>query len=287
MVNRDLKIVECPRDAMQGVHSFIPTEQKINYINALLDVGFDTIDVGSFVSPKVIPQLKDTSKYLDQIKWKQSDSKLLTIVANVRGARLAESFDQVDYMGFPFSISPTFQLRNTNKTIAQSYEEVQNIQEICLRSNKELIVYLSMGFGNPYGEEWNTDIVEHWVEQLDALGIKVLSLSDTIGTSTPEAISQLFSHLIPAYPHIEMGAHLHTHAHNWKEKIDAAWTHGCKRIDTAIKGFGGCPMAEDVLVGNMPTENLLTYCAEHKIETGLNTLAFESAYNESLKTFPS
>ncbi len=286
MVARDLKIVECPRDAMQGIHSFIPTEQKIAFINSLLKVGFDTIDVGSFVSPKVIPQLRDTAEYLDKIDLSQTDTKLLTIVANTRGALQAETFEQVDYMGFPFSISPTFQLRNTNKTMEESYDEVKRMNDICLRSNKELVVYLSMGFGNPYGEEWNTEIVAHWVEQMDKIGIKILSLSDTIGTSTPETITELFSHLIPAYPHIEMGAHLHTHPHNWKEKIDAAWKNGCRRIDTAVKGFGGCPMAEDVLVGNMPTENLLTYCAEHKIESGLNTLAFESAYNEALKTFP-
>lgn len=282
----ELKIIECPRDAMQGLHDFIPTERKIDYINALLRVGYDTLDVGSFVSPKVIPQLADTAEYLDKIDFTNSSTKLLTIVANERGALMAEKFDQIDYLGFPFSISETFQKRNTNKTIAESFEVVKAIQEICLRSNKELVIYISMGFGNPYGEEWNVEIVENWVQKMSEIGIKIISLSDTIGTSNPETIKYLFSKLIPAYPTIEIGAHLHTHAHNWKEKIEAAYDNGCRRIDTAIKGFGGCPLAKDDLVGNMPTENLLTYCAEKKIATGLNALAFESAYNEAIKTFP-
>ncbi len=280
-----VKIIECPRDAMQGLKDFIPTEKKIQYIQALLRVGFDTIDFGSFVSAKVIPQMQDTAEVLQSLDLSQTQSKLLAIVASSRGAEDAAQHQAIDYLGFPFSISENFQMRNTHKTIAESVVALQEILEIAQKNNKEVVTYLSMGFGNPYGDPWNVDIVGEWSERLAQMGVKIISLSDTIGSSTPEVIDYLFSNLIPQYPHIEFGAHLHTTPNKWFEKLEAAYQAGCRRFDGAIQGFGGCPMAKDDLVGNMPTEKLLSYFTSKKVDANLNALSFESAYNEASKIF--
>lgn len=280
-----MKIIECPRDAMQGLHDFIPTQKKISYINQLLKVGFDSIDFGSFVSPKAIPQLADTTEVLANLDLSSTHSKLLAIVANTRGAEQAVSHQAIRYIGFPFSISETFQLRNTNSTIAQSLDTVKQMQELCVKNNKELVVYISMGFGNPYGDPWNTEIAEKWVSEMDTLGVKILSLSDTIGIANPESISYLFNSLIPRFPHIEFGAHLHTTPTTWREKVEAAHNSGCKRFDGAIKGFGGCPMAADELTGNMPTENLIGYFEEKGINLGLNNAEFTQSMIASVDVF--
>lgn len=281
---KPVKIIECPRDAMQGIKMFIPTAQKVQFIQSLLRVGFDTIDFGSFVSPKAIPQMADTAEVLAKLDLSNTQSKLLAIVANVRGANDASQYKQIDYLGFPFSISENFQMRNTHKTIAQSVVVLEEILNIANKANKEVVAYLSMGFGNPYGDPWNVEIVANWTERLSNMGVKILSLSDTIGSSTPETISYLFSNLIPAYPDIEFGAHLHTTPSSWFEKVDAAFESGCRRFDGAIQGFGGCPMAKDELTGNMPTEKLLSYFTTKKLNN-LNALSFESAYNEATKIF--
>ncbi len=254
-----MKIIECPRDAMQGVVKFIPTSKKIDYINKLLKIGFDTIDFGSFVSPKAIPQLKDTEQVLNGLDLTQSSSKLLSIVANKRGATQACSYDQIDYLGFPLSVSEEFQKRNTNKTISQAINVIEEIQNLSLKFNKELVVYLSMAFGNPYNEIYHPEIVAKLTEKLNNLGVKIIALSDTIGVSEPNNIAPLFSLLINEYSNIEFGAHFHTNPNNWKEKIDAALENGCNRFDSALKGYGGCPMANDKLVGNVATENLVKY----------------------------
>jgi hydroxymethylglutaryl-CoA lyase len=272
-----LKIIECPRDAMQGLHQFVPTELKARYINALLKVGFDTIDFGSFVSPKSIPQMADTADVMKLLDMATTPSKLLAIVANKRGAIDAVQFDEIAYLGYPFSVSETFQLRNTNATIEESLSRVAEIQDLCMASNRKMVVYLSMGFGNPYGDPWNVDIVQQWVNHLAEMDIKIMALSDTIGVSNPENITYLFSNLIPPYPDVEFGAHLHTQPHNWREKVEAAYKSGCRRFDAAMKGYGGCPMAKDELTGNMPTENMLSYFNEVKAETGLNKEAFLDA----------
>lgn len=282
---KSIKIIECPRDAMQGIKTFIPTEQKVKYLQALLRVGFDTIDFGSFVSPKAIPQMQDTAKVLAQLDLSATNSKLLAIIANTQGALLAAQHKEIAYLGFPFSISENFQMRNTHKTIAESLVTLQEILEIADQSNKEVVTYISMGFGNPYGDPWNVEIVGEWTEKLATMGVKILSLSDTVGSSTPEVIEYLFSNLIPKYPHIEFGAHLHTTPDKWFEKIDAAYKAGCKRFDGAIQGFGGCPMAKDDLTGNMPTEKLLSYFTTQKESTGTSPMSFESAYNEASKLF--
>lgn len=281
-----LKLIECPRDAMQGIHQFIPTESKVAYLNALLKVGFDTIDFGSFVSDKAIPQLRDTEEVLEQLDLENKKSKLLAIIANERGAKSAVKWEAIDYLGFPFSVSEVFQQRNTNKTIAESEKLVEALLEICANSGKELVVYVSMGFGNPYGEPWSVSIVERWCERLADKGVKILSLSDTIGTSNPESISYLFNKLIKSLPQVEFGAHLHTTPDTWHEKVISAYDSGCRRFDGAIKGYGGCPMADDDLVGNMPMEKLISFAQEHKINSGINPLYFESAYNQALDTFP-
>lgn len=280
-----VKIIECPRDAMQGLHDFIPTETKIRYINKLLQVGFDTLDFGSFVSPKAIPQMRDTAEVLAGLDLAAAKSKLLAIVANVRGAQDAMQHDAIKYIGFPFSISETFQQRNTNSSITDSLENVKQMQELCVTNNKELVIYISMGFGNPYGDEWNVEIVQHWVREMDRIGIRILSLSDTVGIANPESISYLFSNLIPAFPHIEFGAHLHTTPTTWYEKVDAAYQNGCMRFDGAMKGFGGCPMASDKLTGNMPTENMLAYFEGKGIDTGLDKTAFNLAMLEANSVF--
>jgi hydroxymethylglutaryl-CoA lyase len=280
-----IKIIECPRDAMQGIKAFIPTERKITYIQSLLRVGFDTIDFGSFVSPKAIPQMQDTAQVLAGLDLSATTSKLLAIIANTQGAQAAAQHSEIRYLGYPFSISENFQMRNTHKTIAESIVTLQEILNIADAAGKEVVAYLSMGFGNPYGDPWNVEIVGEWTEKLSAMGVKILSLSDTIGSSTPEVIDYLFANLIPKYPHIEFGAHLHTVPTQWHEKVDAAYKAGCRRFDGAIQGFGGCPMAKDELTGNMPTEKMLSYFTTAKAETGLNSLSFESAYNEATKVF--
>jgi hydroxymethylglutaryl-CoA lyase len=269
---------------MQGIKDFIPTEKKVQYIQSLLRVGFDTIDFGSFVSPKAIPQMADTAEVLSKLDLSKTESKLLAIIANTRGAKDAAQHAQIDYLGFPFSISENFQMRNTHKTIAESVVTLNEILEIADASYKKVVVYISMGFGNPYGDPWNVEIVGEWTEKLSKMGVKILSLSDTIGTSDPENIQYLFSNLIPKYPHIEFGAHLHTTPSTWFEKIDAAYNSGCRRFDGAIQGFGGCPMAKDELTGNMPTEKLLSYFTQKKAHK-LNAMSFESAYNEATKIF--
>ena len=283
-MQKPVKIIECPRDAMQGIKAFIPTEKKVQYIQSLLRVGFDTIDVGSFVSPKAIPQMVDTSQVLEQLDLSKTTSKLLAIIANTRGAIDACQEGVIDYLGYPFSISENFQMRNTHKTIAESVVTLSEILEHADKASKEVVVYISMGFGNPYGDPWNVDIVGEWTEKLANMGVKILSLSDTVGTSDPESINYLFSNLIPKYPEIEFGAHLHTTPTSWFEKVDAAYKAGCYRFDGAIQGFGGCPMAKDELTGNMPTEKLLSYFTSQK-NNNLNALSFESAYNEASKIF--
>ena len=280
-----VKIIECPRDAMQGIKTFIPTANKVTYIQSLLRVGFDTIDFGSFVSSKAIPQMQDTADVLAQLDLSQTRSKLLAIIANTQGAEAACTFSEIEYLGFPFSISENFQMRNTHKTISQSLVSLQEILNLADAKNKQVVAYLSMGFGNPYGDPWNTEIVGEWTEKLATMGVKIVSLSDTIGSSTPEIISYLFSNLIPSYPSIEFGAHLHTTPDSWFEKIDAAFHAGCRRFDGAIQGFGGCPMATNHLTGNMPTEKLLSYFTAQKATTNLSPMSFESAYNEASKIF--
>ena len=280
-----IKIIECPRDAMQGIKTFIPTDRKVAYLQSLLRVGFDTIDFGSFVSPKAIPQMQDTAEVLAQLDLSKTQSKLLAIIANTHGALAASQYEPIQYLGFPFSISENFQMRNTHKTIAESVITLQEIIQIAHKTNKEVVVYLSMGFGNPYGDPWNVEIVSEWTEKLSTMGVKIISLSDTVGSSTPDVIQYLFSHLIPKYKNIEFGAHLHTTPDKWFEKIEAAYSSGCRRFDGAIQGFGGCPMAKDVLTGNMPTEKLVSYFTVKKENTNISAMSFESAYNEASKVF--
>ena len=286
-MSEKVKVIECPRDAMQGIKAFIPTEEKVRYIQSLLGCGFDTIDFGSFVSPKAIPQMVDTAEVLSQLDLSDTTSKLLAIVANVRGANNAAEHKEIQYLGYPFSISENFQMRNTHKTIAQSVETLQEILNIADASGKEVVTYISMGFGNPYGDPWSVEVVGEWTEKLAKMGARILSLSDTVGTSTPEVIDYLFSNLIPKYPEIEFGAHLHTTPAKWHEKVHAAYEAGCRRFDGAIQGFGGCPMAKDELTGNMPTEKMLSYFNSEKIETGVNWLVFEAAHNNASDLFSS
>ncbi|MBT4919514.1 MAG: hydroxymethylglutaryl-CoA lyase [Flavobacteriaceae bacterium] len=282
---QNVKIIECPRDAMQGIKDWIPTAEKAQFIQSLLSCGFDTIDFGSFVSPRAIPQMRDTAELLSALDLSKSKSKLLSIVANVRGAQDAVRFTEIDYLGYPFSISENFQMRNTHKTINQSLDQLNEILNIADSNNKVVVAYLSMGFGNPYGDPWNLEIVAEWTEKLASMGVRIISLSDTIGSSTPDTITYLFSELISKYPTIEFGAHLHTTKDKWHEKIDSAFHAGCKRFDGAIQGFGGCPMAKDELTGNMPTEKLLSYFTAKKIPTRIHPMSFESAYNRASKIF--
>ncbi len=282
---KKVTLIECPRDAMQGLHDFIPTQQKIEYINTILACGFDTVDFGSFVSPKAIPQLRDTAEVLDGLN--DSDSKLLAIVANERGANDAAAFERINYLGYPFSVSEEFQKRNTNSTIDESFQRVERIQEIAKKSNKELVLYLSMGFGNPYGEEWHPDIVTAWCEKLyTKLDVKIQALSDTIGSGTPEIVASLFETVIPSLTNVEFGAHLHTIPENAKFLVDAAFNAGCRRFDGAIKGFGGCPMAADDLTGNMPTEKMLEWFVDNEIKTRIDLELFNTALNKALTVFP-
>ncbi len=281
-----IRLVECPRDAMQGLHDFIPTDKKVAYINQLLKVGFDTIDFGSFVSPKAIPQMSDTADVLAQLNLSETNSKLLAIIGNVRGAEDAVKHKQITYLGFPFSISETFQQRNINSSITESVERVKEIKQLCDDNGKKLMIYISMGFGNPYGDPWSAEVAAEWVEKLVAMDIKYVSLADTIGIANPESITYLFSHLIPKFPGVDFGAHLHTTPDAWLEKIDAAYKSGCTRFDGAIKGFGGCPMAADDLTGNMPTENIIQYFDHQKVSMGINKYEFRESVRKALVTFP-
>ena len=281
-----IKLIECPRDAMQGLPDFIATETKAAYINQLLRVGFDTIDFGSFVSPKAIPQMADTAQVLERLELDHTDTRLLAIVANERGANDASAFEQIAYLGYPFSVSETFQLRNTNATIEESLDRVKNIQDICVKHNKKLVVYISMGFGNPYGDDWNVEIVEKWTERLSGLGIGIFSLSDTIGVATPASIQYLFSNLIPRFPDIEFGAHLHTEPRKWREKVEAAYSNGCRRFDSAMRGFGGCPMAKDDLTGNMATENIIAFLDDAGMDHQLDREALLRSIEMAGEVFP-
>lgn len=277
-----MKIIECPRDAMQGYKKFIPTEKKIKYINQLLKVGFDTIDFGSFVSPQAVPQLRDTADVLNGLDLGFNSSKLLAIIANYRGANEACHFEHIDYLGFPLSVSEEFQKRNTNKSISQALQLLEKVQVLCLKKKKELVVYLSMAFGNPYAENYHPEIVASLIKNLNDLEIKTVALSDTIGVSDPDNITLLFKTLIKEYPSIEFGAHFHTTIENWREKIESAYDSGCKRFDGALQGYGGCPMAKDKLVGNMPTEKLITYFPQ---DLGLDENELNKALNLSHSIF--
>lgn len=272
-----IQLTECPRDAMQGIHEFIPTETKIKYINQVLKVGFDTVDFGSFVSPKAIPQMADTAKVLKGLDLSETKSKLLAIVANERGANDACQFDEIFYLGFPFSISDTFQQRNTNASIQESFERVKNIQNLCLKHQKALLIYISMGFGNPYGDEYNADIVAKWVGKLSEIEIKNIAFADTVGVSNPENIKLLYDEVVPNFPEIDFGIHLHSNPISATEKINAAYNLGCKKFDSAILGIGGCPMAKDELVGNLATETLLDFLKNKHENLNIDLDEFEKA----------
>lgn len=287
LLDLPMKIIECPRDAMQGLSEFIPTEQKIKYINQLLEVGFDTIDFGSFVSPKAIPQLKDTAEVLAQLNWATSKSKLLAIVANTRGAKDASKLEGITYLGFPLSISETFQQRNTNKSIGEALNDVAAIQEICQQSGKQLVCYISMGFGNPYGDLYDADVVRKFVEILIALDVRIVSLADTIGVSNPESITSLFSSLAQEFTSIELGAHLHSNPKTAWQKVEAAYKAGCKRFDGALRGYGGCPMADDDLVGNLATETILSYLSDQSDSPELQMDALTKSMKMADEIFPS
>lgn len=281
----EIKLIECPRDAIQGWKHFIPTEKKIEYINSLLQVGFDTIDFGSFVSPKAIPQMADTKEVVAKLKVESSKSKLLAIVANLRGAEEAVGYEKITYLGFPFSVSPTFQQRNANSTMEESLSRVEEIQDLCLKNNKQLVIYLSMGFGNPYGDEYNMEILLKWANEMVKREIEIISLADTVGIATPQQISFALNALIPKYPDTMIGVHLHSTPTNWKEKLEAAVNAGCQRFDGALKGIGGCPMAQDDLVGNMSTELIISYMEEKKLLNGLNKEALQKSLQLASEIF--
>ena len=280
-----VKIIECPRDAMQGIKKWIPSKDKLSYIQSVLSVGFDIVDFGSFVSPRSIPQMKDTQFIIENIDLSSTSSKLLAIVANERGALDACKYPSISFLGYPFSISETFQMRNTNKSISESILELKKIKSLCMKNHKELVVYLSMGFGNPYGEPWNYEIVEKWIDILDQIEIKVISISDTTGQAKTNDIKKIYTSLIPKYNNIEFGAHFHTLPNHWFNKINSAYESGCKRFDGAILGFGGCPMAKDELTGNIPTEKLLSYFNTIGQKINIDPLNFETCYNHALKLF--
>ena len=278
-------MIECPRDAMQGWKHFIPTEKKIDYINSLLEVGFDTIDFGSFVSPKAIPQMADTKDVIGKLKVQSSKTKLLAIVANVRGAEEAVAYDNISCLGFPFSISETFQLRNTNSTIEESLNRVEEIQGLCIKNSKQLVIYLSMGFGNPYGDTYNEEILLKWADEMVKREIKIISLADTVGVATHDQISFALNTLIPKYPDTTFGVHLHSTASNWREKLEAAVDAGCKRFDGALKGIGGCPMAGNDLVGNMNSELMISYLEEQNLLNGINKVALQNSLKLASEIF--
>jgi len=280
-----IKLIECPRDAMQGWKNFIPTEKKIQYINSLLQVGFDTIDFGSFVSPKAIPQMSDTKELVGSLQLAESSTKLLAIVANVRGAEEASVYDQISYLGFPFSVSETFQQRNINSSIDESLKRVEEIQDICLKRTKQLVIYISMGFGNPYGDPYSEEIVFDWVNKIARLGVQTISLADTVGLAKPEQVFSITKYLVESLAEVEIGVHLHSRPDNWKEKLEAAINAGCKRFDGALKGIGGCPMANDELVGNMNTEWMISYFKERNLLNGLNEEALEKSLHLASEIF--
>jgi hydroxymethylglutaryl-CoA lyase len=280
-----IKLTECPRDAMQGLHNFVPTAVKAAYINLLLQVGFDTIDFGSFVSPKAIPQMQDTAHVLAKLDLSTTRSKLLAIIANYRGALDAVAHEEITYLGYPFSISETFQLRNTNSTINEAFYTVKKIKELSGNKNKELLVYLSMGFGNPYGDEWSVDIIQHWTEKLVNEGINIIALSDTVGVATHDQIKSIYAQLSAGFPKTEFGVHLHSTPNTWHEKVEAAYQSGCKRFDSALKGYGGCPMAKDDLTGNIATENLIGYLKSQNALQELNMDKFKEAMDYSGRVF--
>lgn len=284
-MDNKLTLVECPRDAMQGWKHFIPTEQKVDYLNTLLKVGFDILDCGSFVSPKAIPQMADTKDVLPQLQLDGVNTKLLTIIANTRGAEDAVQFDHVTYLGFPFSISETFQVRNTNKTIAESLKQVEEIQDLCVQRGKELVVYISMGFGNPYGDEYNADVAIKWVGELAKRGIRIISMADTVGVAKPDNIEYIFGNLVPEFKDVTIGAHFHSTIDKWEEKIAAAYNNGCRSFDSAMKGIGGCPMAEDELVGNIATENLVNWAERQQLMLQLDKEAFNAAWLKAAEIF--
>ncbi|MFB6258392.1 MAG: hydroxymethylglutaryl-CoA lyase [Flavobacteriales bacterium] len=282
-----MKIIECPRDAMQGIETFIPTEQKVRYLQTLLDVGFHTLDMGAFVSPKAVPQMQDTGEVIEHLELSAKSSELLVIVANERGAKDACRYEKVRYLGYPFSISETFQQRNTNAGIEESLERLRSIAGIAEEHGKEVVVYISMGFGNPYGDTWSPTLASEWTRRLvEEIGVRIVSLADTVGVADPATVRDLFSELIPNYPDVEFGAHFHTRPDAWKANIEAAYSSGCRRFDAALKGFGGCPMAEDELVGNMATEDLISFMDEKGDGHGLDREAFSKAAHEALRTFP-
>lgn len=284
-----IKIVDCPRDAMQGIHEFIPTERKIEYINSLLKIGFDTLDFGSFVSPKAIPQLSDTAKVLKKIDLNSTGTKLLAIIANLRGARLACQFDEISFLGFPFSISESFQMLNINASVKESIgriEDINVVHRLCAKHNKELVIYLSMAFGNPYGDDWSIELLNEYIKKLQSLGIRYIALSDTVGFSNPEIISKIFTLFLKEYPDIEFGAHFHSTAKTWKEKVESAYLSGCYRFDGALKGYGGCPLSAYHLVGNIATENIIYYFHSLGIDTGLDMQALDYSMNLAQNVLP-
>ena len=280
-----IKIIECPRDAMQGIKRWIPSDEKLSYLQSVLSVGFDVVDFGSFVSSRVVPQMKYTDYIINNLDTANTNSKLLAIVANYRGAVAACNYSTISYIGYPFSISEIFQMRNSNKTISESFNDIKKIKSLIDAKNKKLVVYLSMGFGNPYGEPWNLEIIEKWIQGLNSIGVETISISDTIGTAKKSDINKIYSFLIPRYSEIEFGAHFHSKPNEWYEKVNEAYINGCRRFDGAIMGFGGCPMAKDDLTGNVPTEKLLSFFNSIKENTSINSLHFESCYNDALKLF--
>ena len=283
---KPIKIIECPRDALQGITKRIETKHKLSYYQSLLKVGFDTLDCGSFVSPRMVPQMADTGQVIAGLDCSDSPTKLLTIIANERGAQEAVKFSKITYLGYPFSVSENFQVRNTGKTIDESLLVLEKIKNLVFKNDKKLVVYLSMGFGNPYGDPWSPEYIKLWVRRLVNMGIDVISLSDTIGSAKPKDITYLFQTLLKTYTEIEFGAHFHTRPEDWFKKVDAAFLGGCHRFDGALRGWGGCPMAQDELVGNMPTEKLISYFTQkHMLPKSMDVLAFESAYNHSHKIF--
>lgn len=281
----ELKIIECPRDAMQGLDSFVPTDVKIKYLNQLLKVGYHTLDCGSFVSPKAIPQMRDTAAVVDKIDMSDTETKLSVIVANRRGIDDAVKHERVSYLGYPFSVSEVFQKRNTNRSLTDSLDIVKYLNDQASSNGKDVVIYISMGFGNPYDEEWSAAIVEDWVGKIAEIGVNFFSISDTVGVGDKDSISEVFKRLIASFPDQEFGAHFHTRENEWREKVDAAWRNGCKRFDGAIAGFGGCPMAEDELVGNMPTERLIDFFVEQHVQTGIDQEEFAKARELAAQVF--